>query len=239
MEQVNHSIAKPRVLILDVYETLLDMSDVERKVNMVFNSSKGYTIWFELFMQSCFVDNCIRQFHEFATLAKASMEMTAQKLGRTIESDTIDDVMEMLKHLPVHENVQEGLSLLNDMGYRIAALTNSPKYTIDERMEPTGLISYFEAVLSAEQAKQYKPMLEIYEWAAKKLRVAPEEALLVSSHGWDIAGGAAAGMKTAFIQRGKQALYPLAPKPNFVCKDLMELAHQLANLVGTDEVKAV
>jgi len=94
-------------------------------------------------------------------------------------------------------------------------------------------------VLSAEQVKQYKPSLEVYEWAAKKLNVAPGEAMLVSAHGWDIAGAAGAGMQTAFIQRGKQMLYPLSPKPNLVCKNLTELALQLEDLVREDEVKAV
>lgn len=237
MQNASQSIAKPQVLILDVYETLLDMSDVERKINNIFDSSKGYTLWFELFMQYCFVDNCIRQFHSFADIARASMEMIAQKLGRTIQGGEIDSVMEMLKHLPVHENVQEGLSLLNDHGFRITALTNSPQNTVCERMERTGLISYFETVLSAEQLKQYKPSLEVYEWAAKKLGVAPNEAMLVSAHGWDIAGAAGAGMLTAFIQRGKQMLYRLSPKPNLVCKNLTELALQLEDLVSEDGVK--
>jgi 2-haloacid dehalogenase len=239
MQNANQSVAKPQVLILDVYETLLDMSDVERKVNNIFDSSKGYTLWFELFMQYCFVDNCIQQFHSFADIARASMEMIAQKLGRTIQGGEIESVMELLKHLPVHENVQEGLSLLNDRGFRIAALTNSPQNTVCERMERTGLISYFETVLSAEQVKRYKPSLEVYEWAAKKLSVAPGEAMLVSAHGWDIAGAAGAEMQTAFIQRGKQMLYRLSPQPNLVCKNLMELALQLENLVSEDGVKTV
>lgn len=239
MQNASQSIAKPQVLILDVYETLLDMSDVERKINNIFDSSKGYTLWFELFMQYCFVDNCIRQFHSFADIARASMEMIAQKLGRTIQGGEIDYVMEMLKHLPVHENVQEGLSLLNDHGFRITALTNSPQNTVCERMERTGLISYFETVLSAEQVKRYKPSLEVYEWAAKKLGVASHEAMVVSAHGWDIAGAAGAGMQTAFIQRGKQMLYRLSPKPNLVCKNLTELALQLKDVVSEDGVKTI
>lgn len=239
MENNSQLNVKPQVLIFDVYETLLDMTDVERRVNNLFDSSKGYTLWFELFMQYCFADSCIRQFHSFSDLARASMEMTAQKLGRSVSADGIEDVMELLKHLPVHENVPQGLSLLIDQGYRIAALTNSPENTVSERMERTGLVSYFELVMSAEQVKRYKPSLEVYEWAAKKLGVATSDVMLVSAHGWDIAGAAGAGMQTAFVQRGKQILYRLAPRPNLVCKSLIDLAEQLANLVNKDEVKAV
>jgi 2-haloacid dehalogenase len=89
------------------------------------------------------------------------------------------------------------------------------------------LISYFEQVLSAEQVKKYKPCIEVYEMAEKKLGVPASEILLVSAHGWDIAGGANAGMQTAFIKHPREMLYPLAPKPEFICKNLEDLTQQL------------
>lgn len=222
-------LPKPKVIILDVYETLLDMSDVERKVNALLDSGKGYMLWFELFVQYLFVDNCLGQFNNFVSIAKATMLMTARKMGRTIQEDEIDFVLELLKHLPVHDQVQEGLSELNDLGYRIAALTNSPEAVVYERMEPTGLVSYFEHVLSAEKIKKYKPSPEVYEWAVKKMDVAKEEALLVSAHGWDLAGAAHAGLQTAYLKQNRQMLYPLAPPPGFVCTNLKDLAAQLSS----------
>lgn len=232
MSTVEPNFVKPQVIVFDVYETLLDMSEVERRVNALFDSGKAYPFWFELFMQYCFVDACTGQFHDFAAIAKASMQMAASKLGKTIQEESIDDVIELLKHLPVHENVPEILSALNDLGYRIAALTNSPENVVYERMEPTGLISYFEKVFSAEQIKKYKPNPEVYQWAAKKLGVPIGEAMMVSAHGWDIAGAASAGMQTAYLKQGKQMLYPLAPTPTLVCSSLSELA----KLLGSVEV---
>ena len=218
---------KHKIIVLDVYETMLDMSDVERKVNSLMDSRKGYLLWFELFMQYCFVDNCTVQFNDFVSIARATMQMTASKLDRNIAAHEIDNILETLKQLPVHEGVQAGLSALNDEGYRIAALTNSPGKVVCERMERTGLISYFECVLSAEHVKKYKPSVEVYRWAAKKANAKEDEMLFVSAHGWDIAGAANAGMTTAFMQSGNEILYPLAPKPGFFCSSLLDLANQL------------
>ena len=217
----------PQVVVLDVYETMLDMSEVERKVNSVMESRKGYMLWFELFMQYCFVDNCTSQFNSFNSIAKATMQMIAYKLDVHITPFDIEQIFEMLKHLPVREGVQEGLSALNDAGYRIAALTNSPEEIVRERMERTGLISYFDCVLSAEHVKKYKPSLKVYQWAAKKMEIKEKDMLFVSAHGWDIAGAANAGMATAFINLNKELLYPLAPTPNFICNSLSDLANQL------------
>ena len=51
---------------------------------------------------------------------------------------------------------------------------------------------------------------------------------MVAAHGWDIAGIKASGMKAAFIARTGKVLYPLAQKPDYVVKDLQELAAILA-----------
>lgn len=236
MQDVENLPVKPKVIILDVYETLLNMSDVEKKVNHLLDSGKGYMLWFELFMQYCFVDNCLGQFHNFVSIAKATMLMTAQKMGRTIQEEDVDFVLELLKHLPVHEGVQEGLSELNDLGFRIAALTNSPVDVVYERMQPTGLISYFEHVFSAEQVKKYKPCLEVYEWAVKKLGVDKKEILLVSAHGWDLAGADKAGLQTVYLKQNRQMLYPLTPKPNMICQNLKDLAAQLRNYADKNKL---
>lgn len=225
--QTETTAIKPAVILFDVYETLLDMSDMERKVNALLDTSKGHILWFELLLQYCFAESCTNQFHCFADIAKATLQMTAKRLGRTVSEGEINGVLEWLRYLPVNENVTEGLSALNDLGYRIAALTNSSEDAICERMENTGLISYFEVVLSAESFKKYKPSLEVYNWAAEKLKVATQDVLMVSSHDWDIAGAFCAGMKTAYLKRKKQISYSLAPEPNIVCDSLTELANLL------------
>lgn len=227
MQQKDKSFTKPRVILLDVYETLLDMNDIEKLVNKLMKSKRGYMIWFEQFMQYCFVDNCTNQFNDFQSIARATMQMAAKAMKRTITEADTNHLLELLKHLPVHADVQEGLSLLKDQGFRIAALTNSPENTVRERMERTGLISYFESVLSAEHVQKYKPSLEVYQWAARKLGVDPRNILLVSAHGWDIAGGANANLQTAYMNKKQQMLYPLAPSPGIICKNLPDLANQL------------
>lgn len=224
------SYPKPKLILMDVYETLVDMTEMERSINRLMDSRRGYAFWFELFMQYCFVDNCTVQFHDFNAIARATMKMTGKMFGRTIDDDNINAVLELLRQLPVHEDVQEGLSQLSSADLRIAALTNSPADTVMERMERTGLISYFEAVLSAEEVRKYKPCTDVYTWAAEKVELQVHEILLVSAHGWDIAGGANAGMRTAYVKQSKQMLYPLAPEPDLICKNLVDLAKQIREM---------
>jgi 2-haloacid dehalogenase len=218
---------KPQVVVFDVYETMLDMSGVERKINGLTDSKRGYIIWFELFMQYCFVNNSLDTFQDFMSIGKATLQMTGNKLGKAISDVQADDVLQLLKHLPILEEVPPVLSQLRDDGYRITALTNAPEKLVCDRMEQTGLISYFENVLSAEKIKKYKPEKQVYQWAAAKLNVNTTEMLMITSHTWDVAGAANAGMKTAYLQRRKQNTDRLSPTPDLTCKTLIELASML------------
>jgi 2-haloacid dehalogenase len=220
-------IIKPKVIVFDVYETLLDMGEIEHRINQLTDSKRGYLLWFEIFMQNCFVDNSLDTFHDFLSIARASLQMTAFKLAGTITDIEADEVLELLEHLPVKEEVQSALSQLNDYGYEIIALTNAPENVVCDRMERTGLISYFDKVLSAESVKKYKPEKKVYEWAAGKVSMNTGDMLMVTSHGWDIAGAANAGMKTALVKKNKQILFPPALKPDLLCKNLLNLVDML------------
>lgn len=226
------NLHKPQLILLDVYETLLDMTEIERHVNQLTDSKRGYLLWFELLMEYTFVDNATSSFHDFSSIAGATLTMTCEMLGCKVNNETVKDVLELMKQLPIKEGVQEGLSQLRDHGFRIAALTNSPEAIVKNRMERTGLISYFEKVFSADQVKKYKPDPIVYQWACKQLELPVDQALLVSVHGWDIAGATNAGLQTAHFRQESRSLYPLARKPQFSCKDLSDLCKQL-NELGT------
>jgi 2-haloacid dehalogenase len=216
-----------KLVLLDVYDTLLDMSRLENKVDELMRSKRGYALWMEMFMEYCFVDSCIEEFNKFTSIAKATLQMTAGIFKVSLTDEDFTETIGLLKHLPLRNQVAKGLSRLNDLGIRIAALTNAPSEIVMERMERTGLISFFEKVLSAENFGKYKPWAEVYLSTAQTLELKPEEILLVTVHGWDLAGAHNVKMKTAYIKQPRQMLYPLTPVPDIICSDLVDLADQL------------
>ncbi len=50
---------------------------------------------------------------------------------------------------------------------------------------------------------------------------------LVAAHAWDIAGALRAGAAAAFVARPGMVLDPLAPAPDMVGSDLMEVAERI------------
>lgn len=59
----------------------------------------------------------------------------------------------------------------------------------------------FDALLSAELVRVYKPAPVVYQTAARLLGVEPAELMLVAAHPWDLAGARAAGLRTALVDR--------------------------------------
>lgn len=218
---------KPSVIIFDVNETLLDMSPLKKKINSLLNSPEGFRIWFGMLLQYSLVDNCTNNYHDFLAIADAALDMVAKALKVDIDDKEKKEALQTIKELSAYDDVPKGLKQLKESGFRLATLTNSPLATLTAQLQSAKLTEYFEATLSIDNIKKYKPALETYQWAAKQLSANASDVMLVAAHGWDIAGALQAGLQTAFIERKGQSLYPLAAKPDFTAKDLTELANSI------------
>ena len=218
---------KPSVIIFDVNETLLDMSPLKNKINSLLNSSKGFRIWFGMLLQYSLVDNCTGSYHDFLSIANATLDMTANALKTDVDENEKKAALATIKELPAYPDVPKGLQLLKENGFRLITLTNSPSATLTAQLQYAKLTGYFEATLSIDSIKKYKPAVKTYQWAAEQLSVNVTGAMLIAAHGWDIAGALQAGMQTAFIEREGQSLYPLAAKPSFIGKNLIEVSNSI------------
>jgi len=125
--------------------------------------------------------------------------------------------------------VPKALAMLQEAGYSLVAFTNSPSKVLDEQLAYADIISYFNQGLSVEMVRRYKPDGNTYRAAVQHLEVAPNEALLVAAHGWDVAGAQRAGLDSAFVARPGQTLYPLAPLPTYEGATLLHIARQLCS----------
>ena len=221
---------RPSVILFDVNETLMDMSPLKKKVNDMLDSKRGFRIWFGMLLQYSLVDNCTGQYHDFSTISDATLDMAAKALEKEIEGDEKKEALALMKKLSAYADVEKGLKLLKEAGFRLATLTNSPMPTLTAQLQHSGLTTYFEATLSIDAVQKYKPAPESYQYAARTLGVSTSEIIMVAAHGWDIAGAMQAGLQAAFIERKGQSLYPLALKPQFVCKNLVDFANAIIKL---------
>lgn len=218
---------RPSVIIFDVNETMLDMSPLKKKINNLLGSSKGFRIWFGMLLHYSLVDNCTTQYHDFTAIANATLDMAAKAFNKSICDKEKKEALATIKRLSAYPDVAKGLKILKQSGFRLATLTNSPLTTLTAQLKNADLSEYFEATLSVDRIKKYKPALKTYKWAAEQLSVNTAEVMLVAAHGWDIAVALQAGLQAAFIERKGQSLYTLSPSPQIAGKNLVEVVQKI------------
>ena len=217
----------PRTILFDVNETLLNIEPMKVAINSLLGNENGFQLWFGLLLQYSLVDNCTNDYHDFVAIAGAALEMAATINDIKITATEKTNTLQIIKKLAPHPDVIPGLQLLQQNGYRLATLSNSPLQTSLAQLAFAKIDMYFEAILSVDTVEKYKPSVEPYRYAAAILQVDLNQIIMVAAHGWDIAGAAKAGMKTAFINRPNQTLYPLTEPPAYNEKDIFLFANKL------------
>ena len=133
--------------------------------------------------------------------------------------------------LPAWEDVADGLERLR-RHYLVVALSNGGFALLTHLTKGAGL--RFDAILSSELARTYKPDPGVYRTAAGLLGVEPARMLMVACHGWDVTGAANAGLRTAFLERpGEKGPHRPADRATDAPSDLaVRSVDELATALG-------
>jgi 2-haloacid dehalogenase len=124
----------------------------------------------------------------------------------------------------------EGLTRLRTV-YVVSPLSNASFAGMVRLAKFAGLP--WDCIITAEQARCYKPRPEVYLKAIELLALPAEEIMMVAAHNYDLRAARAHGMRTAFVPRpteyGPGQTTDLRPEEawDVVATDLVDLAHRL------------
>lgn len=111
--------------------------------------------------------------------------------------------------------------------YKLGVISNGLAVKQWEKLVALGLHHFFEVVVTSQEVGYEKPQKEIFEIAIKKLKLKPEQCIMVGDRlDIDIAGAKLAGMKTIRIKKGKYAKMKPSKeeeKPDYEIKEFEEL----------------
>jgi 2-haloacid dehalogenase len=187
-------------------------------------------LWFTMMLQYSLVTTTADHYADFADIGAACLQMEAKNHGIDMDEKAARLAVAPMRSLPPHADVIPALKRLTETKYRLVALTNSSKSAVAEQMKNAKLSKYFESLLSVEEVAMYKPHGHVYRWAARQVGAPVSHCLLVAAHGWDVAGAAWAGMRSAFVARPGQQVFPLGPAIDILLSSLGELPDALAKM---------
>jgi len=225
-----------KVLVFDVIETLLDLNFLAPQFEKAFGTRRALDEFFAQMLQSAFAITSAGIYTDFGKVAKAALQMVAERRGVVLTNDGMMQILSGLRSLPAHPEVPASLALLKKAGYRMAALTNSALPVLEAQVAHAGLKEYFDVLLTVDTVKRFKPAPEVYREAANTLGVTTGDIRMIAAHSWDVGGAMQAGCSAAFVARPGMVLDPLFPNPEIVGKDLKQVADLI---IQTDQPKSV
>jgi 2-haloacid dehalogenase len=230
-----HGAEKPKLLIFDVNETLIDFESMHPLFDRVFGDKHVMREWLGHLIMYSMTLTLSGLYKDYWALGGGLFHMVGAIHNVDITAEDIEALKEAMKVMPAHPDAEEGLKMLKDAGYRMVTLTNSPP-TPDRKspLEHAGLSGFFEKQFNIESARAYKPAPIVYHMVSDALGLAPEECCMVATHVWDTIGAQSAGLSAGLLTRpGNAPLFISGlPQPNIVAADLPALAKAMNHLWG-------
>ena len=214
-------------IVFDAYGTLFDIAAAARRAGAEMPNLAP--LWPRL------AEEWRRKQLEYTWLRSLSgpyadfRSITAEALDWALAAQGIRDqalhahLMALYDKLDAFPDVPETLHRLKAGGLHLAILSNGTPDMLASAVQAAGLTGLFDAVLSVDPIRIYKPHASVYALVEPATGARPQEVLFASSNGWDIAGAARFGFATAWVNRMALPQDRLTHRPLHEIPDLSHL----------------
>ena len=206
-------------LVFDAYGTLYDVHSVARRCESCF-AGKGAQLsqlWRAKQLEYTWQRSLMQRYVPFSQVTREALAYACAALGLD-SAPHAAALMEEYLHLAPFPEVPAALERLK---MKRAILSNGSPDLLDPLVRNSGL--RFDAVLSVDELKIYKPAPQVYELAVKRLGVPKERIGFVSSNCWDALGAKSYGFTVYWVNRTGAPVDGLGFTPDAQVKSLDEI----------------
>ena len=217
----------PRLIAFDVNETLLSLEPIRGRLEEIFGTDPPVGEWFARLLHGSLIANTLDQYRPFGDIGAEALIIVAARRGLLLRAEDAIDVIALMRELPAHPDVVEGMERIAGAGFDMIALTNGSTDVAQAQVTNAGLDVLLKRVVSVDEVGRVMPHPAPYRHAAETMGVGVGAMVLVASHDWDCAGAMAAGAQAVFVRR-PGAIWGLpSPPPKQQVPDLLKLAAAL------------
>ncbi|MGA6986659.1 MAG: haloacid dehalogenase type II [Terriglobales bacterium] len=132
-------------------------------------------------------------------------------------------LMNLYMALSAYPEVPGTLKRLKANGMKLAILSNGTPAMLAAAAASAGIADLFDAILSVEEVKVYKPHPSVYGLVCERLNVVASHVCFLSSNGWDAYSAKAFGFRVLWCNRSGQASERIPETPDAQIATLAEL----------------
>jgi len=211
----------PCALVFDAYGTLFDVHSVQARCEALW-PGKGAALsqmWRAKQLEYTWQRSLMRRSAPFSQVTEDALVFSCEFLKLKIDKDARQSLLGEYRRLAVFPDVFRAFNRFS--GRKLAILSNGSPDMLDPLVAQSGLA--FDAVLSVDELKVYKPAPEVYQLAVDRLKTPKEEIGFVSSNGWDAQGAKSFGFTVYWINRAGAPVDRLGFQPDKIVKSLDEI----------------
>lgn len=211
----------PAALVFDAYGTLYDVHAVIRRCEK-FWPGKGTVLsqlWRAKQLEYTWQRSLMRRYLPFSAVTREALAYACEALKLALDQTRANALMDEYLKLAAYPDVPAALQRL--AGRKLAILTNGSPDMIEPLVKHSAL--KFDAVLSVDELKIFKPAPEVYQFAVDRLSVPKESIGFVSSNCWDALGAKSFGFRVFWINRLKAPVDRLGFQPDAIVSSLHEI----------------
>ena len=160
-------------------------------------------------------------------------QVTGEALDYAMAACEVEDpalraeLMQLYLSLDAFPDARACLETIKGRRLRTAVLSNGTATMLTAAVNANALTPLLNRVFSVEACGIFKPHPSVYQLAVDALDTQPAHVCFVSGNGWDVAGAAAFGFRSVWINRAGAPMEKLPFQPVAEIRGLDELADLL------------
>jgi 2-haloacid dehalogenase len=197
------TLSATRVIAFDVYGTIIDVGALETSLEGPFgaHAKQASRLWREKQLEFSFRRGLMRKYVNFDVCTEQALLYVSQHMGVLLERNEKRALLAAYLRLPAFPGVKKALSTLKEGGNTLVALTNGTERSVRAVLGHAGVSQFFEAILSVDTIKTFKPDPAVYEHLVRSVKRPKRNIWLVSSNPFDVIGAKGCGLNTVWLRR--------------------------------------
>jgi 2-haloacid dehalogenase len=208
-------------MVFDAYGTLYDVHSVAARCEILWpgKGTELSTLWRAKQLEYTWQRSLMQRYVPFSTVTREALAYACETLGLELDRVREQALMQEYLRLATYPDVQETLKKLKSR--KQAILSNGSPDMLLPLVGHSGL--RFDAVISVDELKIYKPAPQVYELAVRKLNTEKTRIAFVSSNCWDAIGAKSYGFRVYWINRARAPVDRLGFRPDAILGSLNEV----------------
>ncbi|MCB2128919.1 MAG: haloacid dehalogenase type II [Rhodobacteraceae bacterium] len=224
-----------QICIFDAYGTLFDVAAAARIAAAEPGCGALAAVWPKLAedwrrkqLEYSWLRAIMGQHVDFWTVTQDALDWALDASGLA-DAAVHARLLALYWTLGAYAEVPAMLAALKARGFQTAILSNGSPEMLQAAAASAGITDHLDDILSVESVGVFKPDARVYGLVTKRFACTPDRVLFVTSNGWDAAGAADYGFRTAWVNRAGQPVDRLPGKPQHILADLTTIPELAAS----------